>query len=125
MYLKVSRLYDAKDKSEFWNVAVIKLRVDRINYHQILKAISVVDFPPRQPRIDNRGFLSNKQVFFLNINLRIIYHMYDDRGLDIVASNKETLLPLYKDFNNWILESNRTQIDNNLMKEIDFGLPKI
>lgn len=125
MYSKVFKLYDATDKAEIWNVAVIKLRVGRVNYQQILRAISVLDFPTRQPRTDNKGFLTNKQIFFLNKDKNLIYHMYDDRGLDIVASKKETILPLYREFNDWILECNRGQINNNLKKNIDLGLSQI
>lgn len=37
--------------------------------------------------------------------------MYDDRGLDVVAKNKENLQKLYVMFNNWILDYDRKQID--------------
>ena len=115
-YFKVHRLYEPADKTDIWNVAVAKLTTDRVNYRNILAAISVVDFPPRQPRLDSRGFLTHKEVFFMNIDRKLIYYMYDDRGLDIVAKNRETLLPIYNGFNDWILEYNREQIDNALKK---------
>ena len=38
--------------------------------------------------------------------------MYDDRGLDVIATNKEILKPLYIEFNDWILEVNREKIDD-------------
>lgn len=115
-YSQVHRLYEPADKTDIWNVAVAKVTTDRLNYRNIIAAISVVDFPSRQPRLDSRGFFSNKEIFFLNIDKRLIYHMYDDRGLDIVATDKETLLPIYQGFNDWILECNREQIDNALKK---------
>lgn len=37
--------------------------------------------------------------------------MYDDRGLDIIAGNIGTIEPVYTKFKNWILESNRDEID--------------
>ncbi|QHL86799.1 DUF3885 domain-containing protein [Nibribacter ruber] len=115
-YSKVNRLYDSADNTEIWNVAVVKLTINRVNYKNIIEAISVMDFPPRQPRLDSRGFLTNKQIFFLNVDKKLIYHMYDDRGLDIVAKEKETLLPVYTEFNDWILECNREQIENTFKK---------
>ncbi len=111
-YFKVHRLYEPADKTDIWNVAVTKLKTDRVNYHKILAAISVMDFPSRQPRLDCRGFLTHKEIFFLNIDRKLIYYMYDDRGLDIVAKDKETLMPIYHRFNDWILECNRAQIDD-------------
>ena len=40
-----------------------------------------------------------------------IYHLYDDRGLDVLGSSRELLLPLYHQFHGWILEYNLEQID--------------
>ena len=39
------------------------------------------------------------------------YHLYDDRGLDVLGSSRELLLPLYHQFHGWILEYNLEQID--------------
>lgn len=55
--------------------------------------------------------MSDVEIYFVNITKRIIFHMYDDRGLDIIASDVETLKPIYTKFNNWILDYNRIQID--------------
>jgi len=41
----------------------------------------------------------------------MIYHLYDDRGCDVIASNKENLRPLYEELNDWILDYDREQID--------------
>ena len=40
-----------------------------------------------------------------------LYHLYDDRGLDILGGSRELLLPLYHQFNDWILEYNLEKID--------------
>jgi hypothetical protein len=42
---------------------------------------------------------------------KLIMHMYDDRGLDIIATNASTLLPLYERFADWILDNQRQKID--------------
>ena len=50
-------------------------------------------------------------VFLLHTKEHILYYLYDDRGLDVVAQDKETLLPLYEKYSNWILDDNRKEID--------------
>lgn len=50
-------------------------------------------------------------VYFVSPATNVIMHMYDDRGLDIIANEKSTLTPLYRDFNSWVLDYDRTQID--------------
>lgn len=50
-------------------------------------------------------------VFLLHTKEHILYHLYDDRGLDVVAKNKEALRSLYEKYGDWILEYDREQID--------------
>ncbi len=117
--IKKSEIKFFKEYGQYWytkkisvgNVAVIKLPIDRINYKNILKAISHQDFPPRQPRFDNYGMFTAKEVFFLNSDKKLMFHMYDDRGLDIIAADKETLRPIYEKHNDLILDYDREQID--------------
>lgn len=40
--------------------------------------------------------------------------MYDDRGLDIISTDQETLRLIYKKHNDWILDYDREQIDKQL-----------
>ncbi len=110
-YSKEVRLYEPKDKFDIRNIAIIKLTADRINYKNILTAIGHTDFPPRQPTLDENGFLTGKEVYFINIEKKLIFHMYDDRGLDLISADKEMLRPIYKKFNDWILDYDRKQID--------------
>ncbi|PJJ59051.1 DUF3885 domain-containing protein [Hymenobacter chitinivorans] len=70
----------------------------------ILAAIANQDFGDRSPVI--RGDL-----FFLNLTRGLIFHMYDDRGLDIIAVDKATLQPLFKTYNSWILDYDRAQVE--------------
>ena len=93
------------------NVAIINLTADRINHKNILTAIGNTDFLSRQPRLDNKGASTGKHIFFVNINKRLIFNMYDDRGLDVIATDKETLRPIYEKYNDWILDYDREQID--------------
>ncbi|MCX2476713.1 DUF3885 domain-containing protein [Pedobacter sp. MC2016-05] len=110
-YSREFRLYEPEDKFDIRSVAVIKLTTDRIDYKNILTAIGHADFPPKQPRLDQNGFLTGKEIYFVNIDKKLIFHMYDDRGLDIISAEKEKLRPIYKEHNNWILDYDRKQID--------------
>jgi len=74
-------------------------------------AIANQDFPSRFPRIENNHIISNKEIYFININKKLIFNMYDDRGLDIVASDIETLRPIYENHKDWILDYDRAQIE--------------
>lgn len=115
-YLKVHKLYDPNDSLDVRNIAVIKSDIERIDYKNILKAIGYADFPQRKPRLDKNGVFTSKEIFFLNIERKLIFHMYDDRGLDIIANDVEQLRPIYNEYNNWLLDVNREKIDSLFTK---------
>lgn len=115
-YSKAHRLYEQNDKLDIRNIAVIKSRTERINFQNILKAIGNTDFPQRQPRLDKSGVLTSKEIFFLNIDKKVIFHMYDDRGADIIASDIETLRPIYDSYNNWLLQYDLEKMNSALEK---------
>lgn len=50
-------------------------------------------------------------VYFVDSKNAVMYHLYDDRGLDVVAKERETLLSVYNEFNSWILDHDREEID--------------
>ena len=56
-------------------------------------------------------------VFLLDTENIAMYHLYDDRGLDVVAKDKEYLMPLYQKFNEWIFDYDRKSIDNTFNPE--------
>ena len=109
-YSKLRQLYYPDDRLDIWNTAVLKLTTDRINFKNILTAIGHTDFPSRQPGI-------GQEIYFININKKLIFNMYDHRGLDIMAADIETLRPIYKKFNDWILDYDREQIDRIMDKD--------
>ena len=90
----IKRLYDNDD---MWNRAIIKTKVVNLNYKELLKAISNIDFPSNTPRI-------HFETYVINITKNIIFHMYDDRGLDVLVSNKKTLVPIYHEHKDWLLD---------------------
>ena len=50
-------------------------------------------------------------IYLFDTNRHIIFHLYDDRGLDVAAIDRETLLPLYYKYNSWILDYDRPKIE--------------
>ena len=53
-------------------------------------------------------------VDFFSINRKVGFRIYDDRGCDVWANDKEMLRPLYNNLNEWILDYNRPEIDKYL-----------
>ena len=51
-------------------------------------------------------------VYFLNSQKNVMFHLYDDRGADVAAADKNILRPLYESCGEWILEHDREKIDS-------------
>ena len=107
-YTKEKEIYYPTDA---YNYALIKLTTDRIKYKNILTAIMNNSFLFKQPRLENDTTLTEKTIFFLNLDKKLIFHMYDNRGLDIISAKKEILHPIYKKHNEWLLEYDRDKMD--------------
>jgi len=92
---------------------VLSCEKNDIRYQALLTAISYEDFS--HPARILKGFPRNGiDIYFINRTKKMIYHLYDDRGCDIIASNKEDLYPLYQDYNDWILNYDRDEIEEKL-----------
>ncbi|MEH6944336.1 DUF3885 domain-containing protein [Bacillus sp. JJ722] len=89
---------------------VLACKKKDIRYSQLLSAISYEDYS-HPTRILKNYYRPGYDIYFLNVTKKMIYHLYDDRGCDVIASNKENLFSLYKELNNWILDYDRKQID--------------
>lgn len=50
-------------------------------------------------------------IFLFDVENHVMLHLYDDRGLDIVAHSKNTLIELYKQLNTSILDYDKDRID--------------
>ncbi|WP_076370665.1 DUF3885 domain-containing protein [Peribacillus simplex] len=81
----------------------LKCRTSDFKYIPMLKAICNQDMGIR-PSIFNR-------VYFININRKTIFHVYDDRGCDLLATSPETIRDVYDKYNDWILDYDRNEID--------------
>lgn len=53
----------------------------------------------------------SSNVYFINVRDNLLFHLYDDRGADVVSMDKEILRPLYIKCNNFILDHDREDID--------------
>ncbi|GAB3227853.1 hypothetical protein GCM10027346_11680 [Hymenobacter seoulensis] len=85
-----------------WSRAHFVTSASQIPHAAILAAIANQDFC-RTPALHG-------QVFFLNQRTGLAFHMYDDRGLDILGPDAESLLHLYEAYNELILDYDRTRI---------------
>lgn len=104
-FIKIPYIYydDASDDDMYTLRCVISCKIKDINYRKLLKAIGNHDIGI-YPKFDG-------EVFFVDKNKDIIYYLYDDRGLDIVANKTSTLEPIYKRYNSWILDYDRHRIN--------------
>lgn len=89
---------------------VLPCQTKDIHYRQLLAAISHEDFP-HPTRILKNLCRPGYDIFLVNKTRTMVYHLYDDRGCDVIASRKEDLRQLYKDCIEWILDYDREQID--------------
>lgn len=99
-----SPVYDEDDGSlvGYSQTFYIQCLRSEVAYSSIIRAIGNQDFAIRP-------FITDS-VFFINPVRHTIFFMYDDRGLDVIANNKNELQPLYTIFNNWILDYDRERI---------------
>ncbi|MNN31469.1 hypothetical protein D3C81_1451580 [compost metagenome] len=82
----------------------VKCKTNEINYSQLLKSICNHDVGIK-PMIYHR-------VYFINMSRGTIFHIYDDRGCDLISSTKKAIGDIYLSFNEWILDYDREQIDD-------------
>lgn len=81
-----------------------KCRIEDLKYRQLIKAICNHDVGIK-PTIYHR-------VYFINISKKTIFHIYDDRGCDVISPSREALTDIYKEYNDWILDYDRERINN-------------
>lgn len=90
-------------------MGVIKSKAAQADQRKIFRAIAERDYS-----FPNKISVQGWNVVFIHPEKLVMLYMYDDRGLDIVAAEKETLLTLYHRFNNWILDYDRKKIMQSL-----------
>ena len=55
-------------------------------------------------------FLLAKYIFHKRFK-KYHFFIYDDRGCEVIANNKETIRPLYNQYKNWLGEYDKEKIE--------------
>jgi uncharacterized protein DUF3885 len=97
---------EEEGEHETFSLQWARLPARTFQYGYVLEGIANADHA-KSPSILGR-------VYFLNPATEMIMHMYDDRGLDIIAASREALIPIYRTFNDWVLDSARARIAKSL-----------
>ncbi|MFL1997218.1 DUF3885 domain-containing protein [Lysinibacillus irui] len=85
------------------NRFTLQCKVSDVKYIPLLKALCNQDLGI-QPNIIHR-------IYFINIKRKTIFHIYDDRGWDLLATSSESIRDIYFTYNDWILDYDRAEID--------------
>ena len=106
-------VFDGEENDDDQSVThrfVLSCKKPELKYVQLLKAICYEDFTHPSTILKNNP-QSGYDIYFVNLSKEIIFHLYDDRGCDVLASNKESIKFLYEEYNHWILDYDREEID--------------
>ncbi|WP_142335153.1 DUF3885 domain-containing protein [Bacillus toyonensis] len=87
------------------------LAVD-IKYELLIQAVNHEDFPDLYPRFGRKKEVSYPDVFLINATKDIVMFIYDDRGCEVIAKNKEIIRGLYEKYKEWIPVYERESIDS-------------
>ncbi len=87
----------------------LKCKASDFKYIPMLKAICNQDMGIR-PSIFH-------SVYFINVNKNTIFHVYDDRGCDLLATSPDAIRDIYEEYNDWILDYDRDEIDKVFKKD--------
>lgn len=90
----------------------LKCFASDIKYKPLIQAANHEDFPGLNPRFGRKEEISYPDVFLINATKDIIMFIYDDRGCEVIAKNKETIRNLYEKYKKWIPDYERESIDN-------------
>ena len=76
----------------------------------LIKAACNEDFD-RKPKFGGINGSYYPDVFFVNSTKNIIFFIYDDRGCEVIAANREVLHPIYKRYNKWVGEDDKAKME--------------
>lgn len=105
-YSDVRDIYELEYKCECWKrLNILNLKIEDIDYKNILLSLINTDFGSRTPSMWG-------ECYFINRTKSVILNLYDDRGMDVIGATKESLLPLYKSKNEWLLDYDREKMNS-------------
>jgi len=86
----------------------LKCQLQEIRLRPLLHAICQEDFyTPNQILKGKLGY----EIYLMNVSKNMIFHLYDDRGCDLIAAEPERLRPVYEGLQHWLLDYDRPQMD--------------
>ncbi|QWI05530.1 DUF3885 domain-containing protein [Bacillus toyonensis] len=90
----------------------LKCLAEDIKYEPLIQAVNHEDFPDLYPRFGRKKEVSYPDVFLINATKDIVMFIYDDRGCEVIAKNKEIIRGLYEKYKEWIPDYERESIDS-------------
>lgn len=76
-------------------------KVSDIKLEHLFKAIIHEDFYSLRPRLRKKHSIYAPDVFLININTKCIFHLYDDRGCEIINADIKLHEQLLDTFKSW------------------------
>ncbi|WP_144557943.1 DUF3885 domain-containing protein [Shouchella miscanthi] len=90
------KLHTFEENDEFGRLVQYSLQTQKkfLHYNKIIKAICNQDFKDLTPRFNDKLLSTYPEVFFINKDKGIIFHIYDDRGAFLLFNDEK----LHKEF---------------------------
>ncbi|MBM7839806.1 hypothetical protein JOC54_003086 [Alkalihalobacillus xiaoxiensis] len=91
------------DDGKSYEMQQFSLRCKRgdLRMKPLLQAICHEDFPSLKPRLE--GYVTGyPDVWFINETKKRIFHLYDDRGCEIIAHDEQEIRTLYHKYREWL-----------------------
>ncbi|MGE6626930.1 DUF3885 domain-containing protein [Bacillus pumilus] len=92
----------------------LSCQLQDIRLHPLLQAMCQEDF--YAPNQIMKGKL-DYEIYLINLSKQMIFHLYDDRGCDLIAAEPERLRPVYEGLQHWLLDYDRAQMDRLFAKK--------
>ncbi|MDX8047211.1 DUF3885 domain-containing protein [Gracilibacillus sp. S3-1-1] len=99
--------FDKDDGTSQFSLMCKKAEID---YRLLIQAACNEDFPLK-PKFRNKAGLEYPDVFFVNQSNHLIFFIYDNRGCEVIANDKETICFLYEKYDNLIDEVERAEME--------------
>ncbi|MGE6376041.1 DUF3885 domain-containing protein [Peribacillus muralis] len=107
--LKQETFISTDEEDEGISQFCLPCRKRDIRYPLLIQATCNEDFSLK-PKLGN-PYSQYPDVYFINATKHLIFFIYDDRGCEVIANDKETLRPVYEKYNEWVSEYNRKEIE--------------
>lgn len=108
-------VFDEEDDADEYYTSrySLKCQTRDFNAKRLIQASCNEDFP-LSPKF-GRNYVYYPDVFFVNKTKNVIFFIYDDRGCEVIASDLETIRPLYEKYGDWIPEYNQEEINERFI----------